>query len=144
TVRVETQFVHIELVWPGKESPSVPRQDEDGRWRLDPRPPSRRLHPFVHLTSHGDAATGSSGLVVLGDRWGALATFRRWYPRRVTFASLDVQRIEIDDKVAAFRGDPTYAYSTWLTVVRAHLDRVVALMSRTGVIAMLSGDIEEP
>jgi hypothetical protein len=139
-----TAFARIELVWPGKDVPSVPRQEDDGRWRLDPRPAARRLHPLVEPVLHGDPTNGSVGLVVSGERLAALSTLRRRFPRAVTFAYLDVPRIEIDDQTAAFRGDPTYAYSTWFSVLRAHLDAVLPLMSRAGVVAMLSGDIEEP
>jgi hypothetical protein len=83
-------------------------------------------------------------LVVAGDRLAALDTLRRRYPRKVKLAYLDTPRIEIDDQRAAFRGDPTYAYSTWLTVLRAHIDSLLPLMSRAGVVAMLTGDLEEP
>jgi hypothetical protein len=141
---MHSAFARIELVWPGKDVPSVVRQDEDGRWRVELRTEKRRLHPLVDVKRHGDGRSGSSGLVVAGDRLAALATLRRAYPRRVTFAYLDAPRIEIDDKTAAFRGDATYAYSNWLSVLRAHLNAVVPLMSRAGVVAMLTGDVEEP
>src|SRR5207248_336358 len=139
-----TGYGRIELVWPGKDVPSVPRQDSSGRWHLDPEPTTRRLYPLVDLAFHGDGSTGSSGLVVSGDRLAALTTLRRAYPRKAFFAYFDVPRIEIDDKASAFRGDPTYAYSTWLSVLQAHLDAVIPLMNRAGVVAVLSGDLEEP
>lgn len=142
--QADSKFVRIELVWPGMDVPSTPRQDEDGRWRLDKRSAVRQLHPLVDLVRHGEAGSGSSGLVIAGDRLAALSTLRRRYPRGVAFAYLDVPRIEIDDKATAFRGDPTYAYSTWMAVVRAHLEAVLPLMSRAGVVAILSGDVEEP
>lgn len=84
------------------------------------------------------------GVVVAGDRIAALETLRRQFARRTAFAFLDVPRIEIDDREAAFRGDPTYAYSTWLSVLRAHVEALMPLMSRAGVVATLTGDLEEP
>lgn len=140
----DSGFDRIKLVWPGMDVPSTPSQDVDGRWLLGPQSAVRRLHPLVDLARYGTATGGSSGLVVSGDRLEALATLRRRYSRSVTFAYLDAPRIEIDDKIDAFKGDPTYAYSTWLSVLRAHLEGVRPLMHRAGVVAMLSGDLEEP
>ena len=137
-------FPRIELVWPGRDLPSWVRQDEDGRWHVDRQPGVRRLHPLVDLRTRGDRDEASLSLVVEGDRLAALGTLRRRYPRKVEFAYLDAPRIEIDDQAAAFRGDPTYAYSTWLTVLRAHMVALIPLMSRAGVVAMLTGDLEEP
>ena len=137
-------FTRIELVWPGKDVSSSVRQDEDGRWYVDRQPGVRRLHPLVDLGTRGDRDEASLSLVVEGDRLAALSTLRRRYPRKVEFAYLDAPRIEIDDQKAAFRGDPTYAYSTWLTVLRAHIGALIPLMSRAGVVAMLTGDLEEP
>jgi DNA methylase/Putative Ig domain len=139
-----SEFARIDLVWPGKDISSVVRQDTDGRWHMDVRPKTRRLHPLVDLAVRGDESSASSALVIAGDRLAALGTLRRHYPRRVTFAYVDAPRIEIDDQAAAFKGDPTYAYSTWLSVLRAHIDAIVPLMSRTGVVALLTGDLEEP
>ena len=82
--------------------------------------------------------------MVSGDRMTALETLRRWYPRTLSFAFIDAPRIEIDDKDAAFRGDPIFAYSTWLSVLREHIDRIKPVLSRSGVAAVLTGDLEEP
>jgi len=144
SIAPDSAYSRIELVWPGKDVPSVVRQDGDGRWYVERKPDYRRLSPLVDIRREGDPDTGSSAFIVCGDRLSALATLRRRYPRRVEFAFVDAPRIEIDDKAAAFRGDSTFAYSTWLTVLRAHLDALVPLMSRSGVIGMLTGDLEEP
>src|SRR5262249_30090743 len=68
----------------------------------------------------------------------------RGFPQAVRLAYLDVPRIEVDDQTTAFRGDPIYAYSTWLSVLRAHLLAIEPLVSRNGVVVIHTGDIEEP
>jgi len=134
----------IELVWPGKDVASSVRQDRNGQWHVEPAPAVRRLHPFVDITCFNSGRDGSCGWVVSGDRLAALTTLRRSYARSVTLAYLDIPRVEVDDQAAAFHGDAVFAYSTWLSVVRAHIDAVVPLVNRAGTIAVLAGDLEEP
>ena len=140
----DSAYTRIELVWPGKDLPSVIHQSKDGRWRVEPGNNPRRLHPLVDLDHHGESGLGPSGLIVSGDRLAALTTLGPMYPRTARLVYIDAPRIEVDDKSAAFQGDPTYAYSTWLSVLRAHLNAVIPLLSRSGVVAMLTGDREEP
>lgn len=139
-----TAVSRVELQWPGKDLAAIPRQDAAGRWRFESPTGTRRLNSLVDMASYGARESGAFGHVVAGDRLVAAETLRRWYPRRVAFAYLDVPRIEIDDKAAAFRGDPTYAYSTWLSVLRSHLDAIRPLLARSAVVTLLCGDVEEP
>jgi hypothetical protein len=139
----QSDYAQIELVWPGKDRVTVPVQQPDGRWRLDPSPTVRNLSPLVELARHGTEGP-ASGLAVSGDRLRALLTLRRWYPRAVRFAYIDAPRIEIDDQIAAFQGDTTYVYSTWLSTMRTHLESLTPLLHRGGVVAVHVGDLEEP
>jgi len=144
TAEGQSDYIRIELVWPGKDQPLTPWQEPDGRWRLQRKPRTRRLYPLVALEHYGDPVSGVNSLAVAGDRLAALSTLRRRYPHSVQFAYLDVPRIEIDDRAAAFQGDPTYAYSTWLSVMRAHLGGITPLLARAGIVAIHTGDLEEP
>ena len=139
-----SRFVRIELSWPRKNLVLTPRQLPDGRWEMQPSPEHRRLHPLVNLQRHPDRWEGDASLVVSGDRTDALHTLTRGLSQAIRLAYLDVPRIEVDDKEAAFKGDATFAYSTWLSVLRAHLEVVLPLVRRDGIVLIHVGDTEEP
>lgn len=134
----------IELVWPDKDADVVPVQGADGVWTLEPRTGVRTICPLVDVELHGTDWKATDSLVVSGNRLDALRVLGRGHGRSLSFAYLDLPRIEVDDKLTAFRGDTTYVYSTWLTVLREHLRGVEPLMRRDGVIAIHVGDVEEP
>jgi hypothetical protein len=143
-VSTKATIRHIELVWPGKTDQVIPRQETDGRWVLEASPDYRRLFPLVELRPYPADSGSALSLVVSGDRTDALRALARGFPQGVRLAYLDVPRIEVDDQTTAFRGDPIYAYSTWLSVLRAHLLAIEPLVSRNGVVVIHTGDIEEP
>lgn len=134
----------IELTWPGKEKGEIPRQHADGHWYLETEPTVRQLFSLINLQKYPANFDGESSIVVCGDRHSAIRTLSKGLQQSVTLAYLDLPRIEVDDKLTAFRGDPVYAYSTWLTVLRAHLQAIEPLMRREGVVVVHTGDIEEP
>ena len=139
-----SQFARIELLWPRKDLALMPCQLSDGRWEMKPSLDHRRLHPLVNLHRYPDRWEGDASLVVSGDRTDALHTLRRGLAQAIRLAYLDVPRIEVDDQAAAFKGDATFVYSTWLSVLRAHLEAVLPLMRRDGVVLVHVGDTEEP
>ena len=139
-----SQFARIELLWPRKDLTLVPRQLSDGRWEMKPSLNHRRLHPLVNLHRYPDRWEGDASLVVSGDRTDALHTLKRGLVQAIRLVYLDVPRIEVDDQAAAFKGDATFAYSTWLSVLRAHLEAVLPLVRRDGVVLVHVGDTEEP
>jgi hypothetical protein len=134
----------VELVWPGKDKDYEPRQHADGQWVLEPAKQSRMLSPLVGLRYYPQLSKGDVSLVVTGDRIDSLHTLSRGLSQKVRLAYLDMPRIGVDDKVAAFRGDPTFAYSTWLSILRAHLEMLEPLLRRDGVVIIHTGDLEEP
>lgn len=135
---------HIELVWPGKYASQRPEQASDGVWELAPAPEGKRRFPIVELQPFGDEAGYASNLVLQGDRLIALETLSRHYGRTIKLAYLDPPRIEIDDKTAAFQGDTSARYTTWLSTIRAHLQALTPLLSRDGFVAIQVADAEEP
>jgi hypothetical protein len=145
--QILTQFTHsafrkIELVWPGKDKDFVPRQLEDGEWHLQPRPSSRIVRPLENF-KYPVGTNGVSSLVISGDRMDSLEALGRCLARRVKLAYLDMPRVEVDDKEAVFKGDPTLIYSTWMTVFKSHLESVEPLVTRDGVVIVHVGDNEE-
>lgn len=134
----------IELLWPRKDLALVPRQMADGQWVLERSPGHRRLHPLVNIQRYPARWSGDASLVVSGDRIDALHTLARGLTHSIRLAYLDVPRIEVDDQSAAFKGDLVFAYSTWLSVLRAHLQAVLPLIRRDGVVLVHVGDTEEP
>jgi hypothetical protein len=73
-----------------------------------------------------------------------LDTASRYCPAQAKLIFLDVPRIEVDDKAAAFQGDSTYVYSTWLTMLRALISKSLPLLRRDGFLVIQAGDTEEP
>ena len=139
-----SRFGRIELRWPRKDLELTPRQLSDGRWEMQSSPAHRRLYPLVNLRRYPDRWEGDTSLVVSGDRTDALHTLTRGLAQAIRLVYLDVPRIEVDDKAAAFKGDATFVYSTWLSVLRAHLNAVRPLVRRDGVVLVHVGDTEEP
>ncbi len=139
----KTAVRRIELIWPGKDTSKVPRQRPEGDWVIEDPPASIRLHPFVDFRGHAEPGEDAS-VVVAGDKQFALDTLSRALPQEVRLAYLDTPRIEVDDKTSAFRGDPTFIYSTWLAVLRDQILRVEPLLRRDGFLVIHTGDIEEP
>lgn len=139
-----SQNRRIELLWPRKDRALLPRQMVDGQWVLEHSPGHRRLHPLVNIQRYPERWSGEASLVVSGDRTDALRTLSRGLPQAIRLAYLDVPRIEVDDQSAAFKGDPVFAYSTWLSVLRVHLQAVLPLVRRDGVVLVHVGDAEEP
>ena len=137
------EYRRIELVWPHKNLEVVPTQALDGVWTLVPQEDTRRIHSFIDVQSHGEPDALSGSVAVSGNRIEALRVLARTYRRQVSFSYLDLPRIEVDDKLTAFRGESTYVYSTWLTVLSAHLRAIEPLMRREGVVAIHVGDVEE-
>jgi hypothetical protein len=143
-VEGETTYTRIELVWPFKDRPVHPVQGADGVWTLAEPPEERTVRPLLDFEFFGEGEEPAGSLVITGNRLDVLRTLARGRGRSLAFAYLDMPRIEVDDKAAAFRGDTTYVYSTWLTVLREHLREVEGLLKRDGVVAIHVGDTEEP
>jgi hypothetical protein len=137
-------FRRIELSWPGKDQDLVPHQDTNGEWILEPSSEVRSLAPLVNLHKYPETWNGPSSLVLSGDRLEALNTLARGFPGGIKLAYLDTPRLEVDDKTAAFKGDATYTFSTWMTVLQVHLRALKPLLSHTGVVVVHTGDLEEP
>jgi len=137
-------FGRVELVWPGKDVRCEPRQLLDGQWVLGPTKESRNLRPLVNLRYYPESSREETSLVVSGDRMDSLRTLSRGFAQGIRLAYLDMPRIEVDDKNAAFKGDATFAYSTWLSVLQAHVEAVEPLIRRDGVMIIHTGDVEEP
>src|SRR4051812_924420 len=108
----------IELLWPGKHDSMRPAQHCDGGWALRAADPTKRRYPIVDLRAIGKTEGYKSNLVVVGDRLAAIAALERHYGRQIRLVYLDPPRIEVDDANAAFQGDPTAQYSSWLSTFR--------------------------
>jgi hypothetical protein len=134
----------IELVWPGKDAGLEPRQEDDGTWGLHEAGETQQLRALVELETYPSGWAGHTSLVVSGPRLEALRTLSRAYLRAAKLIYLDLPRIDVDDQDASFRGDPTKTYSTWFSVLRAHLHAAAPLLSREGVLIIHVGDSEEP
>lgn len=134
----------IELIWPGKDSDLTPLQKPDGEWVLAPKPDAKSLSPIVNLHKYPATWDGPSSLVVSGNRVETLNTLVRGFGGAVKLAYFDTPRMEVDDKAAGFKGDATFAFSTWMTVLRTHLRAISPLLSHTGLLVVHTGDLEEP
>jgi hypothetical protein len=136
-------YKQIELVWPDKDQPVLPVRGDADEWALVYDGGDRYLHPLLDLHPYPTPAAVPS-FVIEGARLDALYTLRRGFAHQVRLAYLDLPRIDVDDKAAAFRGEPDLAYTTWLAVVRAHLEATMPLVALDGIIAIHVGDDDEP
>lgn len=134
-------YEKIELVWPGKDTVTRVEQSPNGQWQLSIGTEVHRVHPLLDLEYYPISHASAASLVVAGDRLNALRTLGRSLPRAIGLAYLDAPRIGIDEASAAFRGD-TLVYSSWLSVVRAHLVAVEPLLRRDGVVVLHVGETE--
>jgi hypothetical protein len=134
----------IQLTWPGKDSRLEPLQQPNGTWEMKEGRGVVQLRPFVDLESYPPTGSASTSLVVEGSRIDALRTLARAFLRTAKLIYLDFPRVDVDDETASFRGDPTRVYSTWFSVLRAHLEAALPLLSRQGVLVVHVGDAEEP
>lgn len=132
----------IELIWPGKGK--LPRCDQRGSWTLADRIVGRRCRPLYEKERFGESARHDPSLVILGERVDVLETLVPHFPRSVKVAYLDLPRIEIDDKSKAFQGDADHVWATYLSVIKEHIERLIPLMRRDGVIIAHTSDAEEP
>jgi hypothetical protein len=138
-----TDYKFLELVWPGKGGVTSVSQRTDGTWDLRADPPtSDRIHPLVGLYNYPPNAQPSRSIVIRGQRLQALTSLDRALGRFVRLAYLDLPRIGVDDARAGFQGDPGIAFSSWLSVVRAHMQAVEPLLRRDGVVVLHAGDNE--
>ena len=134
----------VELVWPGKDRVKSVSQEPGGSWSLDEQSPSaERVHAIVGIKRYPVDATSSRSILIRGQRLLALKTLARALGRFIRLAYLDLPRIGTDDSQAAFQGDPSVVYSTWLTVVRSHIQAVEPLMRRDGVVVLHAGEGEQ-
>lgn len=131
----------IELVWPGKGLEPV--RSADGSWTLVEPRALREMRPLLAREAHGDVA-GHPSLVVEGGRLEALTGLSRAICGKVKLAYLDLPRVSVDDKSRAFQGDTDRLWSTYLSVLREHVQRVYPLLSRDGCLVAHCGDAEEP
>jgi hypothetical protein len=134
----------VELVWPGKDRVKSVSQESGGLWALEEQAPSaERVHAIVSLERYPTDAVAPRSILIRGQRLVALKTLARAQGRFVRLAYLDLPRIGVDDSEAAFQGDPAIVYSTWLSVVRTHIQAVEPLMRRDGVLVLHAGDGEQ-
>lgn len=134
----------IELVWPGKELARRPRQQTNGEWSFESDDGTRTLRSLKGLVFYPARDTHSASLVVAGDRIECLATLARGYAHQVKLAYFDTPRLRVDDKAAGFRSDNNRVVSTWLDVLRGHLEAALPLLRRDSAVVVHVGDLEEP
>ena len=134
-------YEKIELVWPGKDTVTSVAQLPDGQWQLGIGEDIHRVYPLLELDHYPASHASATSLVIAGDRLQALRALGRSLRRAVGLAYLDAPRIGIDEASAAFRGD-SLVYSSWLSVVRAHLVAVEPLLRRDGVLVLHVGETE--
>lgn len=137
-----SDYRKIELVWPGKDFPSVPSQAADGAWTLNPVADEVELRGLTGLRTDGPPGAEIRGLLVEGQRADALAVLGRTHRGSVRLAYFDLPRLNIDDKEAEFRSFGDRRYATWLEVVRVHVDLVRPLLRRDAVVIIHVADGE--
>jgi hypothetical protein len=135
-------YSKIEVVWPGKDTVGHVEQSNTGQWQLSAGAAAHRVFPLVDIAPYPEAHVSASSLAIAGDRLAALRTLNRFLGRSVRLAYVDAPRIGIDDVNASFRGDASLVYSSWLSVMRAHMLAVEPLLRRDGVIVLHVGDTE--
>jgi hypothetical protein len=133
----------VELLWPHKDQDVRPVQADDGTWALHLTDQSRTLHGLSSISAHGNPSDDNIGLIVVGDRLEALEALRRSLHHSARLAFVDLPRIVVDDKDAAFRAAGEDIYSTWMSVVRSQVAGVLPLLSQRGVIVVLTSDDEQ-
>ena len=124
-----TSINMVELLWPHKDEDVRPIQADDGTWALHPPAQSRFLHGLTSISTHGNPSDNNAGLIVVGDRLDALEALRRSLHHSARLAFVDLPRIVVDDKGAAFRAVGEDIYSTWMSVVRSLVAGVLPLLS---------------
>src|SRR4051812_23557776 len=98
-----TEFGKVELVWPHKDELLSPTQTSDGTWSLRPRSNVKVLRGLTSIVEHGSANEPTIGLVLSGNRFESLSLLDRTLHHSATLALVDLPRIVVDDKEAAFR-----------------------------------------
>jgi hypothetical protein len=144
TVFNSSSYSKIELVWPGKDKQFRPQQQADGSWQLLEVPDYKTLSPFNNIESYPAAAEWADSIVVSGDRLEVMNTLSRCVKRNIRLVYYDTPRLDVDDKAAAFKGDTTFKVTTWLVVLRSHVQAVLSMVSYEGVLVVHTGDAEEP
>ncbi len=138
----EPSYKRIELVWPGKAM--VPVRLDDGSWSLVDRDGVQRQYAFWPEERIASEDAVDDSLVVTGDRLAVLATLSRTLPHGVKMVYADLPRVVLDDQTRVFRGTAEQTWSTFLSVVRAHMQALLPLLSRDAVVIAHVGDAEEP
>lgn len=135
-------YEKIELVWPGKDTVARVEQMANGQWHLGAGNDGHRVNPLLDLDHYPPTQVDATSLVIDGDRLVALRTLGRSLRRCVRLAYVDAPRIGVDEVAASFRGDALLVYSSWLSVMRAHLAAIEPLLRRDGVVALHVGETE--
>jgi hypothetical protein len=138
----DSAYEKIELVWPGKDTVTRIEQMIDGQWQLKSGVDTHRSYPLTGLQAYPSTDSTAFSLAVSGSRLAALRTLGRSLGRSVRLAYVDAPRIGIDDANASFRGDPSLVYSSWLSVLRAHLEATEPLLRRDGILVLHVGENE--
>lgn len=138
-----TQIRKVELVWPHKDELVGPVQSADGTWSIRPTSSVKVLRGLTSIVAHGEPGEPTVGLVLSGDRLESLSLLGRSLRHSATLAFVDLPRIVVDDKDAAFRSETDETYSTWMSVVRALVKSVVPLLAREGVVVVVTSDDEQ-
>jgi hypothetical protein len=136
-----SRFEKVELVWPGKDVVGDARQQENGRWQLAAVPDRHQIFPLVDVAKY-PGETGSTSIAIVGDRLSALRTLVRSARRSVRLAYIDAPRIGIDNSDASFQGESVLLYSSWLSVIRLHLEAIEPMLRRDGVVVLHVGERE--
>lgn len=138
----DSKHEKIELIWPGKDTVTRVEQGQDGQWQLGVGIDSHRVCPLLDLDTYPASESTVRSLAITGDRIAALRTLSRSIGRTIRLAYIDAPRIGIDDAASAFRGDQSLVYSSWLSVIRAHLAAMEPLLRRDGVVVLHVGETE--
>jgi hypothetical protein len=137
-----SQYNKIELVWPNKDRPTVPRQLADGRWVLEDTSEAREVAPLLEVEHVGSSARASA--FIRGDRLRALQGLTSGLAQSVRMIYMDLPRLRIDNEEAEFKGVEWKVHSTWLSVVREHIQAALPLLRRDGFLVANCGDLEAP
>ena len=138
-----TEIGKVELVWPHKDELLSPIQTSDGTWFLQPSLNVKVLRGLTSIVGHGAASEPTVGLILSGNRFESLSLLGRTLHHSATLAFVDLPRVVVDDKDAAFRSETDETYSTWMSVVRALVGGAVPLLAREGVVVVVTSDDEQ-